>query len=710
MMTAARSGEGAPASHLATMLEPRSVALVGASEKSIWTHLIVKNFRELAYTGTLHAVNRSGAEALGISGYRSCAAIGQPVDLAFIFVPQDAVLEALEDAAAAGIRNAVVLTSGYGEAGEEGATAQRMLLDRATALGILIWGPNSLGFNNIAARTPISAIPVVLPVLQPRIAIVSQSGATASELNEFAHSQNIGTSFVGATGNEAQISLAEVIDYLVHHGPTKAIAVFAETIRDPAAFARASERARTLSKPIVVLKVGRSKLANAVAQAHTGSLVGDDTVFEAVCDRLGVIRVSSVEDLINTAGLIAATGPIGVQGLGFMSISGGACTLVADAAEAAGVALPANDDATVAALQSVLPPFASTLNPLDVTGAVMRDPDLFARVIPVVAASPEIGLLAVSMTVPNMAGQGLPDALAAIGRATAGIGKPAIMITTCDKALNDISRDAIDQHGLPHVITGIDAALRAIDKAFRWSAQLTRVRPPLTFGRSDASVDDRPTTERAVLDYLATAGVPVIPGPVVRSPDEALAVAARFGGELVLKISSPDIAHKTEVGGVRLNVRPADAGNAFDQLLAAVAAARPDATVDGVIVSPMRNGGIELLVGITRDPTWGPTIAVGFGGVLVELLADVIVAPLPVGHDEVIEMLARLRGARLFEGYRGAPGVDMRALADAIVRIGNAALALGPGLASLEVNPLICSGSSVEAIDALALWDKGAVA
>ncbi len=267
----------------------------------------------------------------------------------------------------------------------KGAVLQQQLLDKARELGMNIWGPNSLGYNNVSARTPVSSVPAVLPLLPPRIAIVSQSGATASELNEFAHSQNIGTSFVAATGNEAQLSLADVIDYLVDDADTRAIAVFAESIRNPAVFAQAAQRCRERRKPIVMLKIGRSELAGEVAKAHTGSLAGDDKVFDAICARLGVIRVHSVEDLIVTAGLLAATGPLPASGLGFISISGGACTLVADGAEASGASVPAFPAETTDVLKTLIADFASSMNPLDVTGAAVRDPALLERLIPVAA-------------------------------------------------------------------------------------------------------------------------------------------------------------------------------------------------------------------------------------------------------------------------------------------------------------------------------------
>lgn len=691
---------------LSKLFRPRSIVLVGATEKSAWTGFIMQNLRDFVFGGYVCAVNRNGVDVMGVKGYRSCRDIGRDIDVAFIFVPQPAVIEALEDAAAAGIRNAAILTSGYAETGEQGAALQQQLLDKARELQMNIWGPNSLGYNNVSARAPVSSVPAVLPLLPPRIAIVSQSGATASELNEFAHSQNIGTSFVAATGNEAQLSLADVVDYLVDDPDTRAIAVFAESIRNPAMFAAAAARCRERNKPIVMLKIGRSELAGEVAKAHTGSLAGNDKVFDAVCARLGVIRVNSVEDLIVTAGLLAATGPLPAPGLAFISISGGACTLVADGAEAAGTSVPAFPKETTDLLKTLIADFASSMNPLDVTGAAVRDPSLLERLIPVAAAAPGIGIVGVNMGIPTVEGAvALPAGLAAIGRAVKSIDKPALLVLTTVKTLTDVTRRFIAEHQLPHVVCGIDPMLRAVAKAAWWSQRLTSPLKPLQLpnvATSRTGAVPSLANERAVLDFLANHGVPVIPAQVIRSRPEAQSL--RLDGPLVLKVLSPDITHKTEVGGVRLNVAASDVAAALDELLTTVRSHRPDAHIEGVIASPMRQGGVELLVGVRNDPTWGPTITIGFGGVLVELLADVAIATLPVDRADVLDMLSRLRGRKLLQGFRNSAATDLDRLADVIVNIGNAALALGPALDSLEVNPLLVRGNEIEALDGLVVW------
>ncbi|MCS6946280.1 MAG: CoA-binding protein, partial [Steroidobacteraceae bacterium] len=366
---------------LATLFNPRSIAIVGASERSTWTVVMRQSLRDYGFDGPVYAVNRDGKTVFGWPGYTCCAAIGAPVDAAYICVPQDAVAEALEDVGRAGIRAAVVLTSGFAESGPTGADQQRRLADRASALGIVLLGPNCLGFANIGHRTALTAIPARTRPIAGSVSLVCQSGATAAEIFEFAQQQSVGIHFFATTGNEALIGVADVLDYLVDDPSTRVVMMFAESVRRPDVFIAAVQRALAAGKPVIALKVGASALAARAAAAHTGALVGDQRIFAAMCEHHGVILVESLEDLVVTAALLAHTGPLPAGGLAVASISGGACTLASDIAARAGVPLPPFARDTVDRLRALLPSYASTLNPLDVTGAYVRDPALLERVL-----------------------------------------------------------------------------------------------------------------------------------------------------------------------------------------------------------------------------------------------------------------------------------------------------------------------------------------
>lgn len=692
---------------LAAFFRPRRIALVGASDKSAWSRMIFSRFEAFGHDGELFAVNRSGAQAHGLPGFTRIADVPGPVDMAYIYVPAEAAAEAVRQAGAAGVRHAVVLSSGFAEAGEDGARLQAELAAAADEAGVLMLGPNSLGFANIADRCVCTSIPTRLPVLPGRLAILSQSGALANEFGKFAHSQGIGLSFISATGNEAQLGIAEVLDYLVDDAATGAIALYVEAIHDPGRFVEAAERARLAAKPVVILKLGRSPAAAAIAQAHTGSLVGDDAVFDAMCRRYGLTRVSSIEELVLTADLMGRIGPIDPPRIGMASISGGACGLYADLAQAHGLAMPPFAEATRAALREVLPSFAATLNPLDVTGVAIQDPTLWTRTIAVLTADPGLGLVVTATVTPNT-----PAELAALGAGLEAVvegyrltGKPPVLCSFSLQEASVLQRDFLREAGVEIALPDLDFGVRTLAHLQRWSE---RVPAPAARLAPEVAAVSRPRGERATLEHLAAHGVPVTPAVLARDADACAAAAERLGGPLALKVASADIAHKTEAGGVKLNVVGPDAARrAFGQIVASACGHAPAADIEGVLVQPMRGAGVELIVGVARDPDWGPAIVVGLGGVFTEVLADSQVRLLPVTAAEAREMVGELKGAKLLQGFRGAPPADLGRLAQAIVAIGEAALALGPDLAALEVNPLWVRGEEVECLDGLAVYSTG---
>lgn len=689
---------------LERLFYPQSIALVGASERSPWSQLLHANIQRVGYAGRIYAVNKTGAAAHGYPGYRACREIPEAVDAAYLFVPLEAVLDAFDDVVESGIKSAVILTSGFAEAGPEGAALQAELTQRARAAGVTVLGPNCLGYANLAIRAAMTPIPIHPPFLPGKVALVGQSGATSIEIVDMAQDSNIGLSMCIATGNEAMLDVAACVDFLVDDDNTQVIMVFAETLRDTATFAAAARRAAVKKKAIVMLKAGATELTAQVAAAHTGALVGNDAVFDAACRQLGVLRVHTLEDLVVTAGLLAHTGPLRAPGVGIVSISGGACTLIADRAEAHGVSLPALSPATRARLREAVPGPGDALNPFDITGIAVRDPALFERVLTALGDDPAIGFVGCVYSMPwNEKWQQVP-AIEVIGRALAQLGKPSAMLNQTLRPVSQKSRDIMAACGVPAAFGGLEAVVGALGHISRWSAWLqaqTSVDQPLPV----LPADTRPDSERATLDYLASRGVPVIPARLARTRGEAVDFAASLGAPVAMKIASPDIAHKTEVGGVRLDLQgDAAVGAAFDAMLAGVRRARPDARLDGVLVSPMRSGGLEILVGTVRDPQWGLTLAVGLGGVWVEALADTQLHVLPVSPQEAKAMLGRLRAAKLLQGFRGSPPVDLDRLARVIAAIGDAALALGGSLAALEVNPLWVRGDEVEALDALAVW------
>jgi acetate---CoA ligase (ADP-forming) len=698
------------AAALTALFRPHNVALVGATDRSAWSHSIFARFGDYGHKGQIFAVNRNGTMAHGLAGYRSVAEIPVRIDTAFIYVPAAAVVGALREAAEAGARYAVILSSGFAEAGAEGGELQAELCRAAAETGVTMLGPNSLGFANFAESSFCTSIRSRLPVRSGRLAIVSQSGAVAAELAKWAHAQAIGLSFFCATGNEAQLGIADVVDYLAADPATGTIALYVEGINDPARFMAAAAQALRARKPVVVLKVGRSAAAHAVIQAHTGALTGDDAVFDAMCRRFGVTRVDSIEELITTADFLGRVGPINPPFIGMASISGGACAMYADLAEAQGLAMPAFAPATRAALRGVLPDFAATLNPLDVTGAAVQTPAIWAETIPILLREPGMGLIVSSHNPPNTdeEARNLKASFVEIAHAYRQAGRPPVILNFSMQDVSPVQQALREELGLDIVLPNLALGVRALAHLQRWSAQLLTPDAALAPMVQPAC---RPVSERDVLDYLAARDVPVVPAMVAADGDAAVAAAVRFGMPVAMKIASPDIAHKTEAGGVRLNVQgEAAVRQAHAGITGAVRAYMPAARIDGVIVSPMRAGGTELIVGVIRDPQWGAAIIVGLGGVFTELLRDKQVRLLPVTTEEAEGMLQGLRGAAVLHGFRGGPAADLPKLARVITAIGDAALALGNGLAALEVNPLWVNGGQIECLDGLAVYADGVAA
>ena len=691
-------------SALAGFFTPRNIALVGASDRSAWSQMVAACFDLFGHTGKLYAVNRGGKEAHGFPGYTSCTEIPDPVDAAFVYVPAAAVVEALHDCAAAGIRNAVILSSGFAEAGEEGAAMQEDVARTARELGIRFLGPNSMGFANLAHGSVMTSIKSRKPVRKGRLAIVSQSGALVNEMGKVAHINGVGIAFLGATGNEAGLSITDLLEYLVEDEEVGAICIYSEGIRDHARFMAAALRARELKKPVVLIKLGRSAVSGAIAQAHTGSLIGDDGVFDAMCRKTGIIRCSSLEEVIATANLIATTGPIDPPRIALCSISGGACALLADLSHEYGLEVVPYTQETQAALAEVLPSFASTLNPLDTTGVLVQQTELWHEVIPILARDANTGLVIVGQPLPNVDTElaTLTSTIEAITQGFHAADHPAIIVDFCMQTRSADQLALIERLGVELPMPGLLITVRALVNLQNWSQALAQ---PVTQRALPTASGEHPVGERQTLAFLGKQGVPVIPSRLATNASEAAESASELGGAVVCKIASPDIAHKTEAGGVRLEVDPGDAGRVHDEIVASARAYNPSARIDGVLVAPMRSGGTELIVGVVNDPEWGLAITVGSGGVLTEVMGDSQTRLLPIDEQEARDMVLALKGAKLLQGFRGAPPADLDALARAIVAIGDAAAVLGPDLAALEVNPLRVSGSEIEALDALAVWN-----
>jgi acetate---CoA ligase (ADP-forming) len=698
---------------------PRSIAMVGASDNSGWARFIVTSCATTGFAGRLIPVHPTATTAFGMPVVPNLRDLTEPADLAFILAPIQAVEGVLDDMGAAGIRNGIVLASGYREVGEEGRALEDAMTARAIGNGVTVLGPNCLGFLNAHTTSAPYALTLPPPLTAGPVGIALQSGALASVVLTFARAHGIGVSTLTSLGNECMITTVDVLNYLVEDDATRVICLFLEEISDPRAFSQAALRADEAGKPIVAIKVGSSDVGQQAALAHTGSVAGDDAVVDAALRQLNVIRVTTIEDLLTTGALLGYDRWPAGRRMGVLTASGGACDIIADLASAQGLEIPPFAEPTADAIAEYLPPFATARNPLDVTGYGLANTrsrgtrTAIDHALDIAVDDP--GLDFVLFSGVNLPDTQPPDEDMAslierrvdwLADRMASSPIPVIPIGSTCVDMSGYGRELLTNRGI-HILGGLGTGINALGNALRWLENRGRVQPvsqaTAVPGRN-VSVSGR-WSEAAARQLLTSAGVPIVPGGLATSADEAVEIAHRAGLPVALKVCSAQITHKSDIGGVALGLASESDIRAAYEKVRAAAEAVPSASVDGVLVTAMRSGGTELLAGVTVDPTFGPVLAVGLGGVFVEVLGDTSLRVLPVDAAEVRRMLGELRGLPLLEGARGRRRADLDAVADTIAGLAEIALSLGSALSALEVNPLWVDGDQVEALDVLVITD-----
>lgn len=689
---------------LSALFAPRSIAIVGASATPSKIGGIPLDYLlRFGFEGALYAVNPRGAVVQGLPAYASLAAIGAPVDLAIFAVPQALVPAALDDAIAAGVKGIALFSSGFAEVGPEGAAAQARLAARARAAGIRLIGPNCLGFMHLAHKVyaTFSPAPGVGRVALGRIGLVSQSGAFGAYAYSMARERGIGLSLWATTGNEADVQVADCLAWLAQDPGTDVIMAYMEGCRDGPKLRAALALAQARGKPVVMVKVGSTALGAEAAASHTASLAGDDAVYDAIFRRYGVLRARTLSEFFDLAASAAIARMPRDRSIGLFTLSGGVGAMMADEAIAAGLDVLPLSGAAQQTLRSWVP-FAAPRNPVDITGQVTNDltlmersghlmlqdqrfaswmgffaaagasdvfwPVLRALVASLRAAHPDT-LLAIS-TLLSPARRAELEALGCLVFADPSVGIRTIAALACHAERPDITAPAEPAGALP--------PLRL---------------PPGTL------------SEPHSLALLAGSGVPVVEHHLVHTADKAALALAALGGEIVLKIASADIPHKSDMGGVALGLRSAEqVRTAYERVLASARTARPAARVDGVLATRMVHGGVECIAGVHRDPVFGPVLMFGLGGVHVEIFHDVSLRALPVTRADVHAMVLELKALPLLQGARGTPAVDLDAIADTLLALADFATAAGDTLESAEINPLIARPAALGgcvAVDAL---------
>jgi acyl-CoA synthetase (NDP forming) len=596
-----------------------------------------------------------------------------------------------------------MFTAGFAETGQEGRAAQERLADIARRGGIRLCGPNCLGlFNLRTGHTPTFGSYLEEGPQRPGpLGMVTQSGAFGTHLLALAKRRGILTGLWISTGNEADIQVADGISFLADDTETEAIACYMEAIKDRDRFIDAVTRALANGKPVIAMKVGGSAVGAAAAASHTASLAGSDAIYDAVFRQLGVERAVSPEDLIEIAYACTRSRLPRSRRLAIMTVSGGAGVLMADAAEREGVELtPLSPEAQAEVLRWV--PFAAARNPVDLTAQPLNEPELIDKGFDLLLGQEGFPAIAAFFLLwassPKMG-----DIL------FRSVSQAAARYPDCYFALSVIASEEVrrryEEAGIA-IFEDPWRAVEAVAAAMRCAECLAAPAAPPPPPLEDLPpLPKRRIGEDEAKRILAGAGIPSVPGRLVTGAAEAAAMASDLGDRLVLKILSPDILHKTEAGGVMLDVAAADAAAAYDRLVARVRATAPEARIEGALISPMLRDGVETIIGVQNDPVFGPVVMLGLGGVFVEIMRDVTFRIAPFGPEEGRRMIAEIKGAAVLEGARGKPPVDTDALAEALSQLSRFAAAQTGRFTSIEINPLLVRprGSGVAALDALIL-------
>jgi acetate---CoA ligase (ADP-forming) len=696
---------------LERLFHPRSIVVIGASTREgAFGAAVLRNLGK--YDGRVYPVNARYEQIGDLKCYPSIAAVPETVDCALIATAREAVEPIVRECVAAGVGGAILFASGYTETGRpERIAEQERLAAIAQAGGMPLVGPNTVGMVNAlngAAITFMDITPVPPPGDAPAIGLVSQSGAVGMALAQ-AVTRGVRFSHVLTSGNSCDIDMADCVAYLVDDPACAVIACVFEGMAEPRRLLDAAELARRADKPLVVYKMATGEEGAAAAISHTGSLAGSYATYRAALRHAGAVLVEDYESLIPTASFFAkAPRRPSAPGAGIVVASGGAAIMAADRAEQHGVPLPQPNPEMRAVLEARIPEFGAARNPCDVTAQVINDPESLVECVTAFLAAPEYGWLAIPAVYSSEAGTRfipLYDELA---------GRHGKLICSAWQSEWRDGPGAKEREAARHIalfptMAGCFAAIAAANwRAARReqgnsaAARLSRLGATDAAARLIAGAAAMALGEREAKAALAPYGIPCIAERLAQSRDAAVAAAEALGYPVVLKAESPDLPHKSEAGVIRLNLRDAaEVGAAYDAICARIAAHAPPPRLDGMLVQKMAPPGIEIVVGGRVDAQFGPLVVVGLGGVLVELLNDTALAPAPVGPREAEALLRELRGFRLLQGFRGSPAVDLAALCDVICRASEFIADQQDLVAELDINPLICAGSNITAVDAL---------
>ena len=692
----------AEAPDLDRLLDPGAIAILGASDDPARIGgRPLRYMIEAGFDRPIYPVNPKRDTVQGLKAYPAIADVPGPVDCALVAVPANIVVETLEACAAEGVKSAVIFSSGFAEMDAEGAARQARLTEIARRTGLRIVGPNCLGIFNAAIgfyATFSSSLDAGRPP-PGHIAIVSQSGAYGSHVFALARAKRLGVRYWITTGNECDVEIAEGIAWAALADDVSVIVAYAEGVRDGAGLRHGLDLARAAGKPVIFMKVGRSEIGAAAAASHTAALAGSDAIYDAVFRQHGAYRAASTEAMLDAAYVCSAgVFPKGRR-IGLVTISGGVGVQMADAASDLGLDVAAMPEPAQAKLKEILP-YAATRNPVDITAQAFNDLSLVSRNLELMLEEGGYDVIVAFFTMVAASPYIVDDLLAALGGLRRRFpGRPVVLSMVAPPDIVARYEDAgflvFEDPG--RAIAAV-AALAGFGRGFARPPSDPPPSVPVT------ALPEGALSERDSKAVLGAAGLPVIEERLVDSAEAAAKAAEEIGSPVAMKVNSPDIGHKTEIGGVLLNIdTPAAARKGYATLLARAAEAAPGAQLDGVLVAPMVADGVETILGVQHDPVFGPAVMFGLGGIFAEALGDVVFRIAPFGADEARRMLGEIKGHAVLGGLRGRPRADLDALAEALAALSAFAAATAGKVESVDINPFIVrpEGQGAVAVDAL---------
>ena len=691
---------------ISKLLRPRAVAVVGASEKSGFGGDTCRNILEnKADTSHVYPVNPKKETVFGKKCYPTLADLPEEIDLVILCTSQKTIVDFLKQAKAKGAGAAVVYASGYSEVGTaEGKAFEKELVDAAKALDMVVMGPNCAGYINFGDDIFSFAFIGDYKGKKGNIGFVSQSGQFCIDMMKSAEMKY---SFAISAGNSAMVQMEDYLNFLIDDSNTKVIALYLEGVKNPHKFEACLQKAMEKKKPVVILKAGRSPKGQATAASHTGSMAGSDKTYDAVFEKFGVIRADDMQDLRSTASLLATLRVLPKKpAFSAMCLSGGETAVSADTGFLHGIEYPDFSEVTLKKLNDMLPDFATPRNPLDMTAALCYDADAFASGITTVMSDPSIEMGLVGLTISDKVTVSNDIMFEGIRRAFEQIpDKPLAVMSFMEAARNKELVERFQNAGIP-VLPTTKYGFRALQHLQDFISHDTIKREARLAIPEAHSANTRALSEYESKKLLADNGVPVDLGYIAKTKAEVKEYAEKIGYPLVMKVESNDILHKSDVGGVMLNIKSLEqAEEAYDKILANAVQHAPNAKINGILMQKMLKAGTEMIIGLNSDPQFGPMLLVGMGGVFVEVFKDAALYPVPLNHDEALHMLQSLKSFKLLNGYRGNPPADIEALTDMMVKISDFAYRKKDTLKELDMNPLFVypKGEGVAIADALAV-------